>query len=335
MSALAPAAGAGDCQALAAWLASRRHPLIVTHLRPDGDAFGSVYAMHNLLRDNGMSACRWLVEAPPPRYARLFENGAFPPPAPPTPATPADGVIALDCARADRLELPPGMRVADRPWPLVNLDHHQDNPGYGDLNLIDGTACSTAEILFRLARALDWRVSPATATALLVGAVTDTGCFRFTNTSPASFRLAADLVEAGADYAAAMDSLYFQEPFGRLRLGAALVENACFAYDGRLIYSVLTPEMTAGFGVRPAETEDLIDALRCVHGVEIACLIQPEPACTRFSFRSRSPALSVAEIAKRLGGGGHHAAAGARIPAVPVVEAERILIELTAKVFAA
>ncbi|OPZ26172.1 MAG: Bifunctional oligoribonuclease and PAP phosphatase NrnA [Lentisphaerae bacterium ADurb.BinA184] len=165
--------------------------------------------------------------------------------------------------------------------------------------------------------------------------VADTGAFRFSNTTPATLRLAADLRDHGADYPAVMDSLFFQEPLGLLRLGAALLESAELAYGGRLIYAVLKPELLEQFGVQPSETEDIIDVLRRVQGVEIACLIQPEPAHTRFSFRSRSPALSVADLARRLGGGGHHAAAGARIPAVPLPEAKQMLLDLTEKVFSA
>ncbi len=304
----------------AAWFANCRNVLLVTHARPDGDAFGSLAGLSLLLLDRGLPHYAYMGVPTGRRYARLLPEQAINCQPPPDLAV-FDALCCLDCATADRLDLPVGLASPAAISKVLVVDHHPDNPRYGSRNLVVPAATSTTEVLLGIAEAGGWHISPAAATALMVGLITDCGAFRFNNTSERAFETAASLMRYGTDYRAIIDALYFRQPPGLLRLQAELLEQAQFEMDGQLAWSVLTPEMVGRHRVEPQETENLIDVLRCIDGVEIACVLQPEADQMRFSLRSRSAGISAGRIAKALGGGGHAAAAGARVAGLDLDQA--------------
>jgi phosphoesterase RecJ-like protein len=212
------------------------------------------------------------------------------------------------------------------------IDHHP--PGNGcsaDTAWVQPDMAATAQMLAVMLREWHGAIPGAAATALLVGILMDTGGFRFSNTDAAALRQAAALINDGADYAAAVNALFFNEPLACRRLAARVLEAAEFAHDRRLAYAVVTPEMLQELEVAPGDTEGLIDTLRCIEGVEIACLIQPEPDQVRLSLRSQNPELPVNGIAAELGGGGHALAAGARLPNTTAEQASRRLLAMAGK----
>ncbi len=316
---------------IADWLSGKKQLLVLAHERPDGDAFGALYGFCLLWRAAGGAACGFLREPLPARYrflpqspgvvavAQLPEGAAF------------DGVVCVDTSSAERVEWPPLAAAARSALPLLNLDHHGDNRRFGQVNHVDPDMASTTQLLVHIAADCGWPLTADAAAWLLAGLVMDTGAFQFANTSPGVLRDAAALVDAGAGYARLMDGLFFHQPLGRCRLAARLVETARFAHGGRLAYAVLDPAWFDELGVPRADTEGLIDSLRGLDGVDIACLIQPDAGHIRLSLRARSNACAVDRIAHVLGGGGHPLAAGAKVLTTEVDEAVRLLLLETGK----
>jgi len=315
------------------WLTARSNLLLLAHERPDGDAYGSLLGMQAALAAAGKTATVYLRADLPARYRRLLGAGQGPLLCAAA-ACPAgvDGVICLDTTDRGRLDAPAGLIAAEAGPATLVVDHHPDNSVFGDLNWVAPDMAATAQMLAVLLN--QWRpeLLPAAADALLVGLAMDTGGFRFANTDPAAFQTAAILLRAGARHREIMDVLFFSEPHGLLLLRARLLQDAVFAHDRSLLYATLSPELIAEYGVDPADTEGLIDGLRIVQGVCIACLLQPGGGQVRFSLRSRDPAFPVNGIAAALGGGGHRLAAGAKVTGMTLEHAERTLLELTGKV---
>lgn len=292
-----------------AWLRGCRRLLILTHRRPDGDAVGTALAAWHVLGDAGI-ACRVVLDTPiAPRYRPFIPDSLNAGPL--AIGERFDGILCVDCARPDMLVLPAGWDLHALPAPICNLDHHVDNTRYGAVNLIDPECSAAAELLLHLFRTAGWTVSPTAATAMMLGLVMDTGGFRFTNTDVGCLDAAAWLMRQGARYDTVIDRVFFREPISRARLKARLVETTHFVLDNRLAYAWITDALLRECHAGPHDTEGLIDTLREIDGVQIACLLQADGKDIRVSFRSRSEAFPVIRIAQALGGGGHTLAAGA------------------------
>jgi phosphoesterase RecJ-like protein len=224
-------------------------------------------------------------------------------------------LLALDCGNERRLgELHEALRTSAAC--VVDVDHHHDNSRFGDVNLIDGHASSTAEILVHIFDGLRITITPQIAEALYVGLVTDTGRFQYRTTSPDALRLAARLVEAGADVHKVFELVFESVQYGKLSLLGRVIEHTVPYYGGRLLVSHVSREDLALVEGDEATTEGLIDHLRAVEGVQVAGLIReqvplPDGTITpnRVSLRSRG-LVDVSRIARKSHGGGHKQAAG-------------------------
>jgi len=308
------------------WLRASQDILVVTHEHADGDAVGSILGVTTCMRDLGINATPYLTEPLPDDFdpflqPELLVGDAL------SDVQRFGAVLCLDSATAARVGLPGDLAIEDINLPIANIDHHADNPGYGDVSLIDAASAATAEILARLFKEHRFPVSSTTATMLLLGLITDTGGFRFPNTKPESLRLAAWLQEQGADHNAVVQRMYFNQPLGRLRLQARIIEDMHFAFDNRLAYFFLTAELLESCGVGSNDMEDLVDVARAIRGVELICRLQQTPAGVRYSIRSEDPAFPAIQIARRLGGGGHTMAAGALLEGGALEEAEALLLK--------
>jgi phosphoesterase RecJ-like protein len=197
---------------------------------------------------------------------------------------------------------------------VLNVDHHHDNSQFGDVALIDAKASSTAEIVRDILRELDAPLTPEIAAALYVGLVTDTGRFQYTNTTPKALRLAAELVEAGADVHGIFVHVYETVQFSKLKLLARALERAQLFEGGRLVVSYLVKEDFGAVGAEEPYSEGIIDSLRAVEGSEMVALIREPPRnegpTRRISLRSSHDEVDVSAIARKMGGGGHRQAAG-------------------------
>ncbi len=299
-----------DLQAVVAALREHDRFVVVTHENPDGDALGSLLAMTLALRQLGKDVLMYLAGSLPlPReYAFMPLEGLLR-------ELPADmeerTLVAVDCAKADRMG--PDTTPIDRAQYVVDIDHHHDNTRFGDVNLIVADASSTGEVLRDVFGELGVTITPDIAEPLYIALVTDTGRFQYTNTTPKSLRLAAELVDAGADVHAVFQQVYESVEFAKLKLLARALERARVLEGGLIVVSHLVRTDFAEVGAAEPYSEGIIDYLRAVEGAELAALIREPPredAARRISLRASIDELDVSAIARAFGGGGHRQAAG-------------------------
>jgi phosphoesterase RecJ-like protein len=296
-------------------LAAADRVLIATHENPDGDAIGSMAAAAKALRGLGKDVRMYLhADSPiPHEYGFLDLTGLE------RTIDPASvegwTLLALDCGNERRIG--PGWEgVFEHAELVIDIDHHHDNPRFGSVNLVDGMASCTAELLCRVFDRMGVELDPDVAEALYVALVTDTGRFQYRTTSPEALRLAARLVEAGADVHKVFERVFESVPYGKARLLGRVLEQARRFEGGRLVVSHVSRADLALVDGDEATTEGLIDHLRAIEGVQVAALIReqrPLPDGTipmnRVSLRSRG-LIDVSTIARKSRGGGHKQAAG-------------------------
>jgi phosphoesterase RecJ-like protein len=303
---------AADLAAVVAAIRDRDRFLVTSHENPDGDALGSLLAMHLALEALGKDSVMYLAgPAPlPGEYGFLALDGLVR-------ELPADRgervLVAVDCANESRLGPDPEM-LHGAPFTL-DIDHHHDNTRFGDVNLVVSTASSTGELLADVFAELGVPITPGIAEPLYTALVTDTGRFQYANTTPKALRLAADLVEAGADVHKVFQGVYESVQFAKLKLLARALERAQVYAGGRLVISHLLRDDFAQVGAVEPYSEGIIDYLRAVEGADMAALIREPPRggspARRVSLRSSLDEIDVSAIARASGaGGGHRQAAG-------------------------
>jgi len=316
-----------DVDAVVAVVRAHERFLVVSHENPDGDALGSLLAMHLALGALGKDSLMIAPgDGPLPgeyRFLDLTARGLLR-------ARPDDSagrvLVAVDCAQASRIQ--DRELAGDAPF-VVNVDHHHDNTRFGDVDLVVDSASSTAEVLADVFAALEVPLTPEIAEALYVGLVTDTGRFQYSNTTPRALRLAADLVEAGADVKRVFENVYENAPYPKVKLLARALERACRYEDDRVVVSYLVRSDFGEVGAAEPYSEGVIDYLRAIEGVELAVLVREPPvegAVRKGSLRSSVADLDVSVIARGFGGGGHKQAAGFSSD-LPVEEITRIVVE--------
>ncbi len=292
-------------------LRERERFLLTAHEGPDGDALGSLLGMHHLLGQLGKDSVMFMAakEFPLPieyRFLQLEEVFHE------APADMADRtVIFLDCGNIDRM--PVDFLTSGGNF-TINVDHHHDNTLFGDVNLVDTAASSTAEIVYRLAILLGAEITPEIASALYVGLVTDTGKFMYENTNAGTHRIAAELIDAGVAVDETYRRLYEHVPIEKLRLVARALEGIQRLCDKRLVVTYIAEADYTASGAGEEMTEGIIDHLRSVEGAKVAALVRDQGdrgrAARKVSLRSSDGAVDVSAMARKHGGGGHKRAAG-------------------------
>jgi bifunctional oligoribonuclease and PAP phosphatase NrnA len=285
--------------------------LLTTHEGPDGDALGSLLAMHRILGQLGKDSVMFLAakEFPlPVEYRFLPLEGVFHEP----PVDVVDRTIVfLDCGNIDRM---PADFLRRDDALVVNIDHHHDNTRFGTLNLVDTEASCTAEIVFELAKLLGARITPEIAVALYVALVTDTGRFMYQNTGAGAHRLAAELIDAGVDVHDIYRRLYERVPIEKLHLISRAIERIVLLDDCKLAVTYISARDYADTGASDSHTEGIIDHVRALEGTEVAAMIRDKTdddrAARKVSLRSTDGRVDVSAIARKRGGGGHARAAG-------------------------
>jgi phosphoesterase RecJ-like protein len=242
----------------------------------------------------------------------------------PKPGRNFDCVIATDCASFERLGKVREC-IGDRKL-FINIDHHASNTRYADLNWVSSREPSSGELIYRLLKAASWPITRPIADCLFTAVSTDTGSFQYPSTTPATFQVASHLVERGADMGRISQEVYQSYPMARLQLLRHVYNKFHLAHDNRTAYFWLKKRDYTRTGAQPDDSEGLIDHVRAIQGVVVACLFEEmDGGVTRISLRSKSDHVDVNKIAGQFGGGGHHAAAGARIPGSPASTQRRVL----------
>ena len=251
------------------------------HIRPDGDCIGSQLALALALRRQGKEVVCWNQDPLPQKYAFLDPGHLV---QKPKGGPEFDLVIALDCASFERLgAVGPAMRNHKQ---LINIDHHQSNTRYGDLNWISAREASTGELVFRLLRVADWPITPRWPTALFTAVSTDTGQLSIPTTKPVTFHTAGDLVKLGANLDTVCHEVYQSFPLSRVRLLKHLYNHFHLTAGDSIAYLWLKNGDFARTGADRNDTEGLIDHLRAFEPVVVACIfeesgagIRPASAC--------------------------------------------------------
>jgi phosphoesterase RecJ-like protein len=280
---------------------------LACHHTPDGDALGSVLALHHLALANGKeSVASWPEPFPvAPHYEFLpgLELATKPADFPAHP----DLMVTFDCGSIGRLAELGG--PARRAHELIVVDHHSTNDGYGTINLIDPDAAASAVVVRRLLDKLGWALNRDAAECLYTGLVCDTGRFQYDSTTPAVFTLAEELSSFDLPIAAMNRQLFEEHRLAYLRLAGMALQRAEYDGDRRFVATWVTAADLAEHGVGLEETEGLIDLLRRTTEADVSCVLKETPDGTKASLRAVTD-YDVGELAIIFGGGGHKAAAG-------------------------
>jgi phosphoesterase RecJ-like protein len=299
-----------ELAAVADAIRERERFLLTTHENPDGDALGSLLSTKLAFDQLGKDSVMVLYgDAPLPGEYQFMPLAEL------RRRWPDDvserSLVALDCANESRIADPD---ILGRVPFAINVDHHHDNTRFGDVNLVVADASSTSEILRDLFDELGVELTPGIAEPLYIALVTDTGRFQYANTTPKALRLAADLVEAGADVHRIFQGVYESVQFAKLKLLARALDRAQVYEGGRIVVSYLLRTDFAEVGAAEPYSEGIIDYLRAVEGADMAVLIREPPRMDgptrRVSLRASIDELDVSAIARKSGGGGHRQAAG-------------------------
>ncbi len=294
---------------------------IVGHVRPDGDCIGSQVGLGMALQAEGKIVVCWNDDPLPKKLTFLDPQKLL---HQPVPGREFDCVIATDCASFERLGKT-GEHIQQRKL-FINIDHHQSNTRYADLNWVSWRQPSTGELIYRLLRVAGWPITPAIADCLFTAVSTDTGSFQYPSTRPSTYTVAGHLVERGADLAKVCNEVYQSYPLSRVRLVQTMLNRFRLAHDNRTAYFWLRKRDYLRTGAEPDDSEGLIDYIRAIEPVVVACIFEEmEPGLTRISLRSKSEQVNVSDIASQFGGGGHQAAAGARLTGKPISVQRKVL----------
>jgi phosphoesterase RecJ-like protein len=298
------------------------HFTLLSHVRPDGDAYGTSLGFALSLAAAGKTVAVYNEDGLSPLFHFLPQSNLIqktPAQRPPV----KSAYLAVDTASQDRL----GATFAS--WgvqPDLNLDHHISNTGYGKINWIDPQSPASGEVLYGVIQSLQLPLTPEVAQCLYVGIMTDTGSFRYRQTTAKTLEVAAALIRAGADPTDLAQACYQSYPASRLLLQREVLNTVRFDHQNQIAYFRLTPEMFELSGAKTEETEGIIESLQCVKTVEVAFVVESLDAqTTRVSLRSRGK-VDVQKIASEFGGGGHTLAAGIRSK-LPIAELEQKLLE--------
>ena len=304
--------------------------LLLTHVRPDGDALGSQLGMADALVQLGKSARCVIASTFPERYRfmdpnRTIErfsetNDCF---------RWADAVVVLDTGTWNQLDVcGPPLRARD--VPKFVIDHHRTQDDLGATRLVDVEAEATGRLVWDAFRALGKTPSPAAATSLFTALGMDTGWFHHSNMRPATFELAAALATAGAEAHQIYEYLYERNSLGRMRLQGRVQDRIKLEQRGRIAMSEVYLSDYPETGAHPLETEDFVQLLRAIKGVDVGVLlIEQITGEVKVSFRSQET-VDVSKVAEAFGGGGHARAAGATVPGPMVAARQAVLNKVAA-----
>ncbi|MCU0724636.1 MAG: DHH family phosphoesterase [Planctomycetes bacterium] len=318
--------------AVARALEGARRVVIVSHVPPDGDGLGAGLALARALGRLGREAVFAAGGSLPPTL-RSFARPGEVDTSPGGPPGPFDLALALDCADEARLG---ALATTCRAVPLVvNLDHHETNTRFGHLSWIDPASPAVGEMAMRVLAELGTPLDADLALPLLLALVTDTGRFGYGNTTPATLRAAADLLDAGADPQAVTDAVYRSASAAWYRLLGLALAGLELAAGGLVSHVTVTPAMIEESGADPLCASDVVDYPISVEGVEVGVLFRPasDGKATKVSLRSRR-IFPVHAFAARFGGGGHPRAAGATVDLPLAAAREMVLATLLPEVLA-
>lgn len=284
--------------------------MITTHVNPDGDAIGSSLGLWHILRALRKQVDVITQDGAGQRYHFLPGADAINT----SSGRAYDLGIAVDCGGIDRVGA--AQELLRSCGTVMRVDHHAVGRPFGDVEFLDARAAAVGEMITALAESMGATIPPEAGECLLASIVEDTGCFQFESVSPASFRICADLVEAGADLHRVVQNLFWRNSEAATRMTGHCLETMTLDFDGRLAWTIASVEDFTRFGASQEDMDDVVHKLLSIADVEVAILLRETSGDYRVSLRSRDY-VDVADVAEEFGGGGHRRAAGCRISRAP------------------
>ena len=277
--------------------------VLAAHINPDGDALGSSLSLYPILKKMGKNVKVFNVTKPLPMYLDFLPN--FDKVTDKLPKN-YDLLISFDCGSFDRLG------IEEKPPFLINIDHHISNTKYGDINIIDPKAASSSQVVYNMLKANNIEIPSESAVCIYTALVTDTGSFQYESVNDKVFEMAAELVKCGVkpDFVAKM--LFQRDRLSRLRLLAKAYDTIELCCEGKVAFVEVTKEMMEITGAIKDDTDTIVNSVRAIASVEVACMLREDDDGIKISLRSKNYA-DVSKIAVKYGGGGHIRAAGATV----------------------
>jgi len=302
-------------------LKKAKSAIITAHIDPDADAIGSSLAMAMLLKKLKVKPVIYSQDGIPKIYkflpwaekiiTRVPEKLRF------------DLAIVLDSSALERVGNKIDLKKIAKK--IINIDHHPDNKQFGDINYC-GQSSSAAEEVFKLAKYLKVPLDRDMAENLYVAVITDTGNFRYENTKVSTFLMAAELFKTKLNVHDITTKIYDNKSLASVKISALAMDQLQFSDDKKIAWTSVTEEMLNKVGAKSDDLVGLIDQIRAIEGVEVAILFREDKGKIKVNFRAKAN-INVSVIANRLGGGGHHKAAGVIMDGPLVNVREQVLAE--------
>ena len=304
--------------------------LLISHVSPDGDAIGSILALGHVLENRGKKVYYRNEDGVPSSLSFLPHADAVEKPE--DTLLGVDVVFALDCATKPRLGEKVLAQAADAKC-FVNIDHHKTNTLYGDLYYIDPSSPATGQIIYDLCKHLDYTITDVARDNLYVAVSTDTGSFRYSNTTSNTYAMASDLLDKGLNVSEVNTSIYEKNPLRKVKLLGEYLTRLTVSEDGKIADWILPMSVKTKLALQSDDSEGMIDHIRSIEGVLVACSFEDlKENKVRISLRSKSDEVDVSAGAQVFGGGGHSRAAGIRLDG-PIEEArKKVIAEVQAAV---
>ncbi len=279
---------------------------LIAHITPDGDTIGSCLALARCLQKLGKNVTLYCQDPPPDMFYFLAGIDLFRKPV--AKFNPYDIVVTLDCSDVDRLG--DCAYLLEGAACTINIDHHITNTRYANINIVDSKAAATAEIVFHLIRNLTGDLDLAICEALYTAIVTDTGGFGFSNTTPNTHRISAELLEYGLDVDRLTTLIYRSNPVEKIKLSAKVLNTLELHFRNKVAFLTVTQSMVNETGADDNGTDGIINFAIDIIGIECAALFKELSGNrTKVSFRTKAM-VDASTVASMFGGGGHKRAAG-------------------------
>ncbi len=298
---------------------------VIAHINPDGDSIGSILGLGLALKKLSDHVDILMQDDFPGKFN--FLPGVHHVKKPSQALVEYDLIFVLDCGDAKRLG--DSIDLLQKAKAVINIDHHISNDSFGTFNILDPKASSTCQLIYSfILEDLQLGIDEAIATCLYTGITSDTGSFKYDNTSPVTLRAAAHLMELGAATDEISFHLYHNNSLSSVRFLAAILDKMEILFDGRVALITITQAAIKAFSVQQEELEGLINYCRDIEGVEVAVsLKENENGWTKVSFRGKSY-VDVNQLATVFGGGGHKKASGATLEMGPQEAKDLILQQI-------
>ena len=306
--------------------------LLVSHINPDGDTLGSMCGLYSLIKDNLKKKCDMVaVSDVPVTYSFLPYVDEVKHISQYDLSREYDLVITIDVAAIDRCA--EAEKLFKKAKNTINIDHHETNIGYAGINIIEPQAAATGEIILEIAEKLDWKISLKTATNLYVAIVTDTGCFKFSNTTQRTMECGGKLISLGVNPSEIYQKCYESSSKDMVLFQSYCVNKAEFLNDDKIAYTIVYKKDLEKFNNQGEDfTDGLTEKLRAIRSTEVAFVVK-ELNSTTSKVSMRCKTKDIAQVCSAFGGCCHKLAAGAVIKATPKKAVDMLLEEIKKKLY--